>query len=46
MTEIMDFVASRDGHALLKAFTSIGDKTVRRSILRFVESVGQTLDSE
>jgi transcriptional regulator with XRE-family HTH domain len=43
-SEIMDFVASGHGRALLKAFTSISDKTVRHSILRFVEAVGQTLD--
>jgi transcriptional regulator with XRE-family HTH domain len=44
--EIMDFVASAEGHALLKAFSSISDKAFRRSIVRFVEVVGQTLDSK
>ena len=38
---IMDFVASPDGHALLRAFTRIGDKTIRRSVVHFVEAIGQ-----
>jgi transcriptional regulator with XRE-family HTH domain len=44
--KIIDFVKSGDGHALLRAFTRINDRTIRRSIVRFVEAVGQTLDSK
>ena len=44
--EIINFVASAEGHALSRAFTRIADKTLRRSIVKFVETVDQTLDSK
>jgi transcriptional regulator with XRE-family HTH domain len=43
---IMEFVASTEGHALLRAFTGISDKTLRRIIVRFVEAASQRLDSK
>jgi transcriptional regulator with XRE-family HTH domain len=45
-TAIFKFVASPDGLALLKAFTSIDDKKIRRLLVRLVEAVGQPLDSK
>jgi transcriptional regulator with XRE-family HTH domain len=44
--DILDLVASTDGHALVRAFARISNKTLRRSIVRFVEAVGQRLDSK
>jgi transcriptional regulator with XRE-family HTH domain len=40
-TVVTDFLASPDGHALLKAFTKINKKTIRRSIVQLVEAVAQ-----
>jgi transcriptional regulator with XRE-family HTH domain len=38
---VNDFLASSDGLALLKAFIKIDDSTLRRSIVRLVEGIGQ-----
>jgi transcriptional regulator with XRE-family HTH domain len=38
---VNDFLASSDGLALLKAFMRIDDSTLRRSIVRLVEGIGQ-----
>jgi transcriptional regulator with XRE-family HTH domain len=39
---INDFLASADGLTLVKAFTRINDKALRRSIVRLVEGISQT----
>jgi transcriptional regulator with XRE-family HTH domain len=36
---INDFVSSRDGLALMRAFASINDAAVRRAVVRMVESL-------
>jgi len=36
---VADFLASADGKALVKAFVRINDKTIRRSIVRLVETL-------
>jgi transcriptional regulator with XRE-family HTH domain len=36
---IIDFLASANGHALMKAFARIKDSTIRRSIVRLVEAL-------
>jgi transcriptional regulator with XRE-family HTH domain len=39
MAYITDFLGNADGHALVKAFLQIKDPTVRRSIVRLVETI-------
>jgi transcriptional regulator with XRE-family HTH domain len=36
---VSDFLASSDGHALMKAFAQIKDAAVRRSLVRLVEAI-------
>ncbi len=36
---VTDFLASSDGHALMRAFARIKDSDFRRSIVRFVEAI-------
>ncbi len=36
---VNDFLACKDGVALLKAFTRIGDKKLRRAIVALVEGI-------
>jgi transcriptional regulator with XRE-family HTH domain len=39
--KIIDFVESPEGQSLWRAFLQVSDKTVRWSIVRFVEAIGQ-----
>lgn len=39
---VTDFLATADGHALIKAFIRIKGPTLRRSIVRMVETIGNS----
>lgn len=42
---VTDFLAADEGHALMRAFTQITNKTLRRSIVRMVEAIDESDES-